>query len=380
VVIATDGFIDVEEEVFDLIRNNLGNTNVFAFGIGSSVNRHLIEGMARVGMGESFVVTSPAEAPAKAERFRSVVESPVLTGVTVKFDGFDAYDVEPPQVPDILQERPVIVFGKYRGKPRGKINASGISASGPWTETVNAESARPSADNTGLRYLWARHRIAILSDYNSLRPDDRRIGAVTELGLQYNLLTTYTSFVAIDTQTRGGDGKPVTVKQPLPLPEGVSDYAVGSPALARAYSPSDGIMMKAKAGPHSGVAYDVRERAIEGAPEIPVQTKVEKADGKAARPITLGDVLVSGGLAKDVVSRVVTGKMGSLERQYRGSGTGQLVISLVVLPDGTIKSVKILRGGADWQPRVTGEINKWRFPATADGREAKVTITLFAGA
>ena len=55
----------VEEEVFDLIRNNLGNANMFAFGIGTAVNRHIIEGMARVGMGEPFVIAKPDEAPAR---------------------------------------------------------------------------------------------------------------------------------------------------------------------------------------------------------------------------------------------------------------------------------------------------------------------------
>ncbi len=79
IVIATDGYVTVEEEVFDLIRNNLGNANMFAFGIGSGVNRHIIEGMARVGMGEPFVITKPEEAKAKAEKFRSLIASPVLT-------------------------------------------------------------------------------------------------------------------------------------------------------------------------------------------------------------------------------------------------------------------------------------------------------------
>ena len=127
VVIATDGYVTVEEEVFDLIRNNLGNANMFAFGIGTGVNRHIIEGMARVGMGEPFVITKPEEAKAKAEKFRSMIASPVLTQVKVDFNGFKVYDVEPATIPDILAERPVIVFGKWRGKPQGRITLSGLS-------------------------------------------------------------------------------------------------------------------------------------------------------------------------------------------------------------------------------------------------------------
>jgi Ca-activated chloride channel family protein len=69
IIVVTDGYVMVEEEVFDLVRTHLNDANMFAFGIGSSVNRHIIEGMARVGMGEPFVITKPADAAAQADRF-----------------------------------------------------------------------------------------------------------------------------------------------------------------------------------------------------------------------------------------------------------------------------------------------------------------------
>ncbi len=100
IVIATDGYISVEEQVFDLIRRNLGNANMFAFGIGSSVNRHIIEGMARTGMGEPFVITGPEEAQAKAEAFRELIQSPVLTQIKVDFDKFNtSMMLNPPAFP-----------------------------------------------------------------------------------------------------------------------------------------------------------------------------------------------------------------------------------------------------------------------------------------
>jgi Ca-activated chloride channel family protein len=96
---------------------NLSKANVFAFGIGSSVNRSLMEGIARAGMGEPFIITDPVQAPEQAARFRRMVESPVLTSVKATFGGLDVYDVEPQALPDVLGERPVIVFGKWRGEP-----------------------------------------------------------------------------------------------------------------------------------------------------------------------------------------------------------------------------------------------------------------------
>ena len=227
IVIATDGYVMVEGETFDLMRERLGEANMFAFGIGKSVNRFLIEGMARVGMGEPFVITEPEGASAQAERFRRYIESPVLAQVDVDFGDFEVYDVEPPSIPDVLAERPVIVFGKWRGQPQGQITLGGYAGDGMYTVAVDAGDAVPLDTNGALRYLWARHRITLLSDYNQLKESDPRIQEITALGLTYNLLTKYTSFVAVDKVVRADGSEVVTVKQPLPLPEGVPDEAVG---------------------------------------------------------------------------------------------------------------------------------------------------------
>ncbi|MGZ5240580.1 MAG: VIT and vWA domain-containing protein, partial [Caldimonas sp.] len=73
VIVVTDGYVTVENEVFRLVRKNLNQANVFAFGIGTSVNRHLIEGIARAGQGEAFIVTRPEDAPVQAERLRRMI-------------------------------------------------------------------------------------------------------------------------------------------------------------------------------------------------------------------------------------------------------------------------------------------------------------------
>lgn len=231
VVMVTDGYVHVEYEAFDLIREHLDDANMFAFGIGSSVNRFLIEGMARVGMGEPFILTDPQQAPAQADTFRRYIQSPVLTQVNLTIDGFDAYDIEPPSIPDVLAERPVIYFGKWKGRADGTLTLTGYTGNAQkYTQKFNVADVTPKAENAALRYLWARHRIQLLGDYNALYPDDDRIEAITNLGLQYSLLTQYTSFIAIDSEVRNTSGDSETVKQPLPLPQGVSDSAVGGQA------------------------------------------------------------------------------------------------------------------------------------------------------
>ncbi|HSB72002.1 MAG TPA: VIT and VWA domain-containing protein [Candidatus Methylomirabilis sp.] len=228
IVIITDGYVTVETEAFDLIRENLGAANVFTFGIGSSVNRHLLEGMARAGKGEPFVVTSGERGKQEAARFRRYIESPVLSHLKARFEGFDAYAVEPEAIPDVFASRPVILFGKWRGERQGTLTIDGITGSGPHRQSLDLGAAEPREDNASLKYLWARSRIQTLSDYSKLAPDDERVQEITRLGLKYSLLTQYTSFVAIDRVVR--NVKPndqASVDQPSPMPEGVSDLAIG---------------------------------------------------------------------------------------------------------------------------------------------------------
>ncbi len=228
VVVVTDGFVTVEREAFERVRKHLSQANVFSFGIGSSVNRHLMEGLARAGMGAPFIITQPSEAPAQAERFRKMIESPVLTSVKARFEGLDVYDVEPEQLPDVLGERPVIVFGKWRGEARGQLVIEGQSASGAFRQSLPVQAAAGTS-TAALRHLWARHRIASLSDQESLEGGGALSQRITELGLQYGLLTQYTSFIAVDQVVRNtAPQDSASVNQPSPMPQGVSDLAVGA--------------------------------------------------------------------------------------------------------------------------------------------------------
>ena len=228
VIVITDGFVQVETEAFDLIRGNLNQTNVFTFGIGSSVNRFLIEGMARAGQGEPFIVTRPDEAAAQAAKFRTYVSSPLLTHVTVDFGEFEVAALEPSSIPDLLAERPVVVFGKWKGEKKGTISVRGMSGTGEYVQKFALSEARALESTPALAYLWARHRIATLGDYNQVRASDERVHEVTNLGLTYNLLTAYTSFVAVDELIRRPGVPAQLVKQALPLPQGVENSAVGA--------------------------------------------------------------------------------------------------------------------------------------------------------
>jgi Ca-activated chloride channel family protein len=395
IVTVTDGFVSVEPQIFDIIRNSLGEANMFAFGIGSSVNRYLIEGMARVGMGEPFIITRPEQAPAIAGKFRQLIQTPVLTNIKLDYGKFEAYAVEPLGIPDLLVKRPVIVFGKYRGKPKGTIRLTGITGGRKrYEKSVHVSNVKPLEKNSALRYLWARHRIAVLADYNRLSPTDERVKEVTNLGLTYNLMTAYTSFVAVDTQKRLKEGRATFVKQPLPLPQGVSGYAVGGsaqsqlisrskmkhfalPSLAskpmRAYQPApaeESVKFKAEPPLSKGVGDVVQESSA-----------AKKEDEKKQRHIELVDITVPGGWSKTNVETIVRSRLDSISQCYRKTPekNGKLNFIFTVDTAGRVINVMADNGKkkmTQLEKCIRKALKKILFAPPSGGKNVEIKVSL----
>jgi len=235
VVVITDGYINVEKNVFEFIENHLNKANVFTFGIGNGINRYLIDGMARVSNSLSFVATNKNEAFKVAKAFKNYISTPLLTQIQMKTNGFEVYDVEPKTIPDVFADRPILIYGKYKGRPTGSIQISGIQGNGKFNQTIRVQNGKLSRHNEALKYLWARKKIARLIDYK------RNFGAdikqqVIDLGLRYNLATEFTSFVAVDYEVINKKGTLKQLKQPLPLPKNVNASAVGAAAKIKGKS------------------------------------------------------------------------------------------------------------------------------------------------
>ncbi|MBN2272769.1 MAG: TonB family protein [Bacteroidales bacterium] len=364
-VIATDGYVSIEKEAFDLISNNLGRANFFAFGIGSSVNRYIIEGMAHVGKGEPFIVTGPKEAPAAADRLKKYIHSPVLTKIQVAYPDFEVFELQPQFVPDVLSERPVVIIGKYRGKAQGRIDINGLTGSGNYRQSLSLEDQKPSIRNSALRYLWAREKIRLLGDYARVDGNTELVKTITDLGLKYNLLTDYTSFVAVDSEIRHEGGNITIVKQPLPLPEGVSNYAIGQPISRAAYTPS---MHKVKRTTHDMTLSEA---------DISFPSEENRKEEELVFVVVEDMPEYPGGM--DAFRRFIADNI-KLSEEISGTGIkGKVYVQFTVDTDGSLTDVKILRG---LDPSVDREVlrvvklsPRWK-PGKQRGKPVKVQFVL----
>lgn len=367
VVVVTDGYVGVEAQAFKFIRNNLSEANLFSFGIGSSVNRALIEGMAKAGMGEPFVVLNPEEAKKEATTFREYIEAPVLTDIEVKFDGFKATEFLPEEVPDLLAKRPIVLIGKYDGKAKGKVKVTGVTGKGKFAKTMKVKDVSSSERTEPLRVLWARKWVELLDEQMCMLPgDDELREAITDLGLSYSILTSYTSFVAIDSEVTNESGESTSIKQPLPLPEGVSNYAVGgavsavsgaaAPGYAAQASPMPSYLMKkyksggaSKSAEYTAPSLDVEaeEDDLSGMIEAP---KDEKKKLESSLTLTFGTD-PAGSKIKVYKRKKIEWKIEGIIDKMAESGeigcgsTLSLTIVLIMDDDGSVKSVKV-KGGS----------------------------------
>ena len=298
---------------------------------------------------------------------------PSLTDIEIDFGAFDVYEVEPPAIPDLLADRPILVFGKWRGNPDSSITVKGTTGAGPYSRAIEVAEYVPSAENSALRYLWARHRIAILSDFNTLKTDKNRVREITSLGLSYNLLTAYTSFIAVDSRVRVTDGKVETVKQPLPLPQGVSDMAVGG----------QGVLKMAARAPAPGNAMLFAE--IESAREY---KRNDSDDALEAPETKFGEfkivkLSVTGGLATDEVSSLLEHHLQALNDCYRLESShvynrgDTITLTIVVDALGGVLGVNMATNrndNSDFKECLQRELAKIRFPKSTNGKRGVIKV------
>jgi Ca-activated chloride channel family protein len=229
----TDGYVGDDAAIVAAVKKH-PEARVFAFGIGTAVNRFLLSKMAEEGHGEVEFVTSPDEAQPAADRFYERVHSPVLTNISIDWQGLPVAEVYPAQLPDLFSAKPIIVTGRYTRAATGSLVIHGTRAGGPFTRTIQVDFPAENASHAALEKIWARRKVDDLmsQDWMGIQQGNSKYKAqIVDVGLKHSLATQYTSFVAVETKTVIQDGKPVRIEVPVELPEGVSPLAMPSGSL-----------------------------------------------------------------------------------------------------------------------------------------------------
>ena len=226
----TDAFVGNDDEIVAEIQKH-PRARVFAFGIGSSVNRSLLDRMAKEGNGEVEYVSLDDDGSKAAKKFYERVRTPLLTDLAIDWNGIPVADVYPSKIGDLFSAKPVIVNGRYAKGGTGTIKLRGTVAGMPYERNIafNLPDAEPA--NNVLATLWARRRVDELTSasLNARLPEKFNI-EITKLGLDFGIMTQFTSFVAVEERVVNHNGTPTRIAVPVNIPEGVDREKAGGAA------------------------------------------------------------------------------------------------------------------------------------------------------
>jgi Ca-activated chloride channel family protein len=228
------------------------NARVFAYGIGTAVNRFLIEGMAKAGRGESEIVTLNDKADEAAHRLYGRLRSPLLTDVSIDWQGLPVADVYPQRLPDLFSGKPLVVSGRYTAAARGTVRIRGKRAGEDFVREIPVSLSGSADEGRTLASFWARRKIDDLMSQDWAGLQNRNMKAslqkeITQLGIDYRLMTQFTSFVAVEERVVTQNGKPQRVEVPVEMPAGVSyETTFGADKDASQSSSNAGLMQFAQ--------------------------------------------------------------------------------------------------------------------------------------
>lgn len=236
----TDGYVGNDMEIIGEVQKH-PNARVFAFGIGGSVNHFLLDNMAKYGRGEVEYVALNDDGSAAARRFHERVRNPLLTDISVDWNGLPVSDVYPKTIPDLFGAKPVILTGRYTGSGKGTIRLKGKMSGRDFVREIPVDFSSGQTQHDVLATLWARTRIDDLmsQDFQGAQQGNMKEEvkqSIIQLGLEYRLMTQFTSFVAVEEMIVTDGGQPRRIDVPVEVPEGVNRGAVTGQELANSVS------------------------------------------------------------------------------------------------------------------------------------------------
>ena len=212
----TDGYVGQEAEVFEELARSVGETRIFSFGVGTSVNRHCLEGIARFGRGAAAYVTEGVDAVWTIDAFFERLKAPMVESVEIDWRGLLPSELATDAVPDLIAGRPLLLSGRFEGELPSSISLRGKACDTPIEIEVPLHwiEGEPQA----VRTLWARSQLSRWQDELTVEPDPEWFEKMTSFALEEGLVSAGTAFIALDENDRGGASAVTRAVVPAAVP------------------------------------------------------------------------------------------------------------------------------------------------------------------
>ncbi|MFO1424228.1 MAG: VIT domain-containing protein [Candidatus Competibacteraceae bacterium] len=241
VTFLTDGYIGNEAEILALLKANLNDARLYAFGVGTGVNRYLLSEMGRVGRGFTRYMDPTENLEKVAGELADRLQSPVLTDIQIDWGGLEVSEQSPDRLPDLFAGQSLRIQGRYQQPGRYEIKVRGRVQGRPATLPLQIELPEASTEGEAVPIIWARSVIGDL--HYQMTTGAHRLGnepanadalkqRITELGLNFALVTPWTAFVAVSEKIYNANPESTpTLPVPVSQVKGTTERAYGEPAV-----------------------------------------------------------------------------------------------------------------------------------------------------
>jgi Ca-activated chloride channel family protein len=292
-VLVTDGQVGNEDQIVRALGAKLKNVRVFTLGVDRAVNEGFLRRLAVLGGGACELVESEDRLDEVMDRIHRRIATPIITEVAIEPAGLniDRSTVVPQRPPDLFAGAPVVISGRYRGKP-GSIAITGRDPVGdPWQERVAATHADAREFVAAISPVWARALLRDLEDQYAIGRGDRAAlqARILATSLRFSVLCRFSAFVAVDEAERVNPGGELReVLQPVEMPSG---WGMAGMAPAGMPAPAPQHMMRsismptmmgapsAVSAPPSPSAPKKRRATMESAPSAPKPSLLSRMSG-----------------------------------------------------------------------------------------------------
>jgi Ca-activated chloride channel family protein len=218
-ILVTDGQVGNEDQLVRLATD--AGVRMFTVGIDRAVNAGLLRRLAAVTGGRCDLVESEDRLDDVLADLQRRIGHPVLESVTVRFEGLIAEDatMTPSRPADLFPGVPLVVSGRFRGRPGGRAIVSGHDGTTRSCDVLEGSSQAAAP-------VWARAHLRELEDRYAARS---RVGAgemevlakeIVSVSLRHRVLCRFTAWVAVDQSGDRVEGPLHRIVQPVEMPSG----------------------------------------------------------------------------------------------------------------------------------------------------------------
>ena len=198
IVFITDGQSGNEGAIFNTVEFDIENDRFFTIGIGSAPNSYLLTKLADFGRGAFTYIGSQKEVSQKMNRLFEKLESPALTDIKVHFPPEINAELAKDVIYDLYAGETITAAFKMNALPNS-LQITGKTVDGDFNQNITIDTLESTK---GIDIFWARRKIDRLTDIHdnayTSRVEKLSRKDITDLALDYHLVSRFTSLVAVD--------------------------------------------------------------------------------------------------------------------------------------------------------------------------------------